>query len=140
MIRGALAGNGGEMAVTKEQLATDNACSATSNPTSSTTKSSTQKQTRRRPARKSGAERLRCAADRRVGQNSKKLADLLTAKALAGELAYAKVLVGLADGKTPEPVKNPRLLSLMMQLETEPEWVDPEEPKADSGQCAGNSE
>jgi hypothetical protein len=133
MIRGALAGNGGEMAVTKEQLATDN-------PTSSTTKSSTQKQTRRRPARKSGAERLRCAADRRVGQNSKKLADLLTAKALAGELAYAKVLVGLADGKTPEPVKNPRLLSLMMQLETEPEWVDPEEPKADSGQCAGNSE
>ena len=136
------------MAVTKEQLATDNACSATgnrtdkptssaasgtssgvaSNPTSGTTggatKKSTKKQTRRRRARKSGAEQLRSAADRRVGRNSKKLADLLTEKALAGELAYAKMLVGLADGKKPEP-ENRRLLSLIEELATEPGWVEP---------------
>ena len=146
------------MAVTKEQLATDNSCSATgsatgnstgdstggtasgttSGTTSSTTsgatssaasgatKKSTKKQTRRRTARKSGAERLRSAADRRVGQNSKELADLLLGKALAGELAYAKVLVGLADGKKPEPGPEKRhWLSFIEQLATEPEWAEP---------------
>ena len=137
------------MAVTKEQLATDNTCSATgnstgnstgnptsgttSNPasgatssaTSGTTKKSTKKQTRRRTARKSGAERLQSAADRRVGRNSKKLADLLMEKALAGELAFAKVLVELADGKKAEP-ENRRLLSLIEDLASEPVWVEPE--------------
>jgi hypothetical protein len=120
-IRGALAGNGGKMAVTKEQLTTGNVCSATGNPTSSTTWNETWKQARRKSARKSGAERVRCAADRRVGQNSKKLADLLMAKALAGDLAYAKALVGLADGKKPEPVKG-LWLRYAELLEADPEW------------------
>ena len=91
------------------------------NTTSSTTKNGTQKQPRRRPVRKSGAERLRCAADRRVGKNSEKLADLLTEKALAGDLAYAKALVGLADAKKPERVKR-RGLSLAQRLALEPPW------------------
>jgi hypothetical protein len=105
------------MAEPLQKLVIDNAC----NTTSSTTKNGTQKQPRRRPVRKSGAERLRCAADRRVGKNSEKLADLLTAKALAGDLAYAKALVGLADGKKPEPVRR-RGIDLLSWLESEPEW------------------
>lgn len=134
------------MVITKEQSATDNSGNVTSSTTSDatsgttkscttsstassttrsgTTKSSAKKKTRRRTARKSGAERLRSAADRRVGQNAKRLADLLTEKALAGELAYAKVLVGLADGKKAEP-KNRRWLSMIEELATEPEWVEP---------------
>jgi hypothetical protein len=37
------------------------------------------------------------------GRNSEKLADLLTEKALAGDLASTKVLVALAEGKKPSP-------------------------------------
>lgn len=74
--------------------------------------------------RRDGAERLRLAADKRVGRNSEKLADLLTEKALAGDLASAKVLVGLAEGKKPQPEikKKRRGPSLAEQLAAEPQW------------------
>jgi hypothetical protein len=78
--------------------------------------------------RKDGAEALRWAADHKVGKNSKRLAEMLTQKALAGDLASAKVLLALAEGKTPIPVKKPVVfgLSLAARLAKEPEWVDPE--------------
>ena len=84
-------------------------------------------------AHKDGAEKLRQAADRRVGWASEKLADLLEKKALEGNLSSLKVLVMLAERKKPrpEPVKKPRKARLAQRWESEPEWrVKQEEPPA----------
>jgi hypothetical protein len=77
-------------------------------------------------AHKDGAERLRQAADKRVGRNSEQLADLLETKALAGNLDSLKVLVMLAERKKPRPVpvKKPRRPSLALRLGAEPEWEE----------------
>jgi hypothetical protein len=109
------------MAVLQKALKTDN----TKAKTRRTTKSKGGKRARREnPSHKDGAERLRQAADKRVGRNSEKLADLLTEKALDGDLASAKTLFGLAAGKKPipEPVKKRRGLSYAERLAAEPEW------------------
>jgi hypothetical protein len=98
-----------------------------SNTTSSTTVDKTRKPARRRAARKSGAEKLRQEADKQVAQNSKELAGLLTKKALAGDLAYTKALVGLAEGKKPEPEKKRRGLTVAERLAREPQWEGPPE-------------
>jgi hypothetical protein len=114
------------MAETLQALSTEN----TSEKASSTTKKGRpERASREKTARKSGAERLRQAADRRVGRNSKKLADLLTEKALKGDLASTKVLVGLAERKKPsqEPAKKRRGPSLAEQLAAEPQWVEEQE-------------
>jgi hypothetical protein len=80
-------------------------------------------------------ERLRRAADRRVGRDSEKLAELLSEKALQGDLASAKVLVALADGKKPAPAKQESAFkSLIANLAAEPDWKGGEE------QGAGNRE
>jgi hypothetical protein len=76
---------------------------------------------------KGGAERLRRAVDRRVGKNSEKLADVLTNKALAGDLAFAKAVVALADAKKPDPVKKPIGPRFVELLAKEPRWEG--EPK-----------
>jgi len=76
---------------------------------------------------KDGAERLRRAVDRRVGKNSERLAEVLTNKALAGDLAFAKAVVALADAKKPDPVKKPTGPSFAEQLAMEPRWEG--EPK-----------
>jgi hypothetical protein len=80
-------------------------------------------------ARKDGAARLRWAADKRVGRNSEKLADLLTEKALNGDLASTKILVSLATGKKPvaEPVKKRHGPSFADRLAAEPEWREDSE-------------
>jgi hypothetical protein len=73
---------------------------------------------------KDGAERLRRAADKRVGRASEELADLLESKALEGNLNSLKVLVMLAERKRPrpEPVKKPRVPSYAQRLAAEPVW------------------
>jgi hypothetical protein len=73
------------MAVTEQALKTDNASRKTGN----TTKNEKRERAVRtrdggKTARKGGAERLQEAADRRVGRNSEKLADLLE-EALEGK-------------------------------------------------------
>lgn len=75
-------------------------------------------------APKDGAERLRQAADKRVGRNSEKLAELLETKALSGNLDSLKVLVMLAERKkpSPEPVKKPRRPGIAHQWAAEPAW------------------
>ena len=113
-----MARNGEKMAVTKQVLGVEKASSATSK----TTKNKARKPARRKAVHKSGAEQLRCAADKRVGRNSAKLADLMTEKALKGNLAYTKALVGFAEGKKPEPVKKRRGPTLAERLEREPQW------------------
>jgi len=71
----------------------------------------------------------------RVGMNSEELADLLTRKALEGDLASAKVLVALADGKKPraEQAKKRRGPSLAERLAAQPEWREPPEEKVETG-------
>jgi hypothetical protein len=74
-------------------------------------------------------ERLRRAVDKRVGKNSEKLADVLTAKALKGKLSTTRFMVGLAEGKKPEEkaAKKRRGPSAAERFEMEPEWVEPSE-------------
>jgi len=113
-----MARNGEQMAEAKQELEVDQASSATSK----TTKNKARKPTGRKAAHKSGAEQLRCAADRQVGRNSAQLADLMTEKALKGNLAYTKALMGFAEGKKPEPVKKRRGPTLAQRLKAEPQW------------------
>jgi hypothetical protein len=64
-------------------LKTDEAKEKSSNITSKRRKERSSRESR---AQVDGAEKLRQAADRRVGQHSKKIADLLVANALKGDL------------------------------------------------------
>ena len=119
-------GNDGKMNEGQQELRTDDE----SRQTGGTTKSRTgQRASRNTTARKDGAERLRQEADKQVGQNSEELAALLTEKALAGDLASTKVLVGLAERKKPRPErkKKRRGPSLAEQWAAEPEWQGEEE-------------
>ena len=113
-----VARNGGKMAEAQEALGVEKASSTTNG----TTKNKTRRPAGRRAPRKSGTEKLRQEADKRVGWNSKKLADLLTNEALKGDLAYTKALVGFAEGKKPEPVKKRRGLTQAERLAREPQW------------------
>ena len=102
--------------------------------TSGTTESSEPKRARRESAsRKDGVELLRQAANKRVARNSEKLADLLEEKALKGDLASAKTLVALADGRKPLPekVKKRRELTYAQQLKKEPQWQGKAEDEDD---------
>jgi len=119
-VRGALAGNVGKMAVLQQKLSSDNV----SKTTGRTTKKRRQKRADEKTSCKDGAERLHQAADKRVGRISEKLADLLSNKALAGDLASARVLFGLAERKKPiqAPVKKRRGPSLAERWAAEPEW------------------
>jgi hypothetical protein len=115
------------MAEAKLELVVDKASSSTSK----TTKNKARKPTGRKTSHKSGAEQLRCAADRQVGRNSKELADLMTKKALKGNLAYTKALVGFAEGKKPEPVKKRRGPTLAERLRAEKQWEGGDEEDRD---------
>jgi hypothetical protein len=120
---GALAGNDGTMDDTKQKSKTDNANSETGNTTND---SALKRAGRRRATRKDGVQMLRKAADQRVGEKSEELADVVTGKALKGDLASVKVLVELADGKkpVPEPVKRRRGLTQAERWAMEPQWQD----------------
>jgi hypothetical protein len=120
------------MAVTQQALKTDDASRKTDKAIGKTKGGGAAKTSKRvsggKTARKDGVERLRKAADKRVGRISEKLADLLEGNALKGDLASTKVLVGLAERKKPmpEPKKRRRGPSLPDQLAQEPEWEGPE--------------
>jgi hypothetical protein len=129
------------MAVAEQALKTDNASGITGN---TTKKGKRDRAVRRRDggtrARKGGAERLQEAADRRLGRNSERLANLLEVKALEGNLASMKVLVMLAERKKPrpEPVKKPRGPSLAERLAMERPWREVREEGQEQG--AGSKE
>jgi hypothetical protein len=85
--------------------------------------------------REAGVERLKKAADRVLGRNSAKLANLLLDKAVEGKLEGARLLVKLAESKKP-PVKPKRTWdgkTLAEMLASEPEWVEPEEELEEPG-------
>lgn len=79
--------------------------------------------------RGNGLERLESAADRRLGQASEALADLLLEKAKDGKVESARLLVTLAEHrlkrKPPvEKTKKRRGPSWAELLASEPEWVE----------------
>jgi hypothetical protein len=112
------------MAVLQQKLSSDIASMTTGR----TTRNRRRKRAVEKTPSKDGAERLRQAADKRVGRISEKLADLLSDKALKGDLASARVLFGLAERKKPiqEPVKKRRGPGLAERLAAEPEWKEEE--------------
>jgi len=119
-----LAGNGGRMAEARHELGKGE----TRGKQSSTTNNGARGRAgRQRAGCVDGVEQLRWAADSRLHRNWRELADLLTDKALHGDLASAKALVGLAEGKKPrpKPVKGGRLLSGAARLAAEPRWQAP---------------
>jgi hypothetical protein len=86
----------------------------------------------RKKGGKDGAEQLRKAADKSVGRNSAKLAKVLTDKALGGDLASAKVLIGFADRKKPVAKPNRSLFGdQAAKWAAEPQWVWPEEEEGE---------
>lgn len=127
-----MAGNDGRMAATEQMLKAEKASKKTGS-TTTNKKRRTARTGGGKRAHKDGAERLRQAADRRVGRNSEKLADLLETKALEGNLASLKVLVMLAERKRPrpEPVKKPRRPSVAQRWAAEPAWREEREEKRD---------
>ena len=83
--------------------------------------------------RRNGLERLKRAADQRLGGASEELADLLLDKAKAGKMESTQLLVKLAESKKKpkarEKKKKKSATSLLVeQLCSEPEWVE-EKPK-----------
>jgi len=129
-----LAGNDERMTAKKQELNAGNA----SRKTGSTTTNKKQQAAKTgggKRAHKDGAERLRQAADKRVGRASEKLADLLETKALEGNLASLKVLVMLAERKKPrpEPVKKPRRSNLAQRWAREPALPEKEEEDGEQG-------
>jgi hypothetical protein len=81
--------------------------------------------------RGNGLERLEKAADRRLGQASEALADLLLEKAKVGKVESARLLMTLAEHrmkrKPPEKKKKKRRgPSWADLLASEPEWKEPE--------------
>ena len=117
-----VAGKGGEMSETVQTLEIDDA----SGTRGSTTKTRKRNAGAGRTARTSGAERLRRAANKKVGRKSDELAEALLNKALKGDVASTKALVDLADGMKPEPARKRDGLSyaqlLMADLEENGEW------------------
>jgi hypothetical protein len=127
--QGALARNGGMMAETQQEQKAVNTKKKISRSTKGKAKAGTSK-TLAEPSRKSrsrvdGAEKLRQAADRLVGEHSEELADLLTRKAVKGDLASARVLVALAEHKKPlpEPAKKRRGRAAAILLSEESGWA-----------------
>jgi hypothetical protein len=108
---------------------------ATSQEATSSTTGTTQQQTsRRKTPCNDGVERLRHAADKQVGQNWEELTNLLTAKALSGDLASAKALVALAAGKKPRPKRAKKRpgLTLAQRYAAEPQWQGKEEEEEEA--------
>src|SRR5271157_476015 len=115
-----MAGNGGKMAELGRKSSRETAKGKTSN------KNTGKRASRGKKARKAGAERLRLAVDKRLGQNSESLANMLRDQAMGGNVATTRAMVEIAEHKKaqPEPVKKKRGRSLVERLAAEPEWQD----------------
>ncbi|MGA2085238.1 MAG: hypothetical protein ABSG60_06960 [Terracidiphilus sp.] len=115
-----MAGNGGKMAEYGRKSSRKTAKAITSN------KGKGKGASRGKRARKAGAERLRLAVDKRLGENSERLANMLTDQAMGGNVATTRAMVEIAEHKKaqPEPVKKKRGRSLAELLAAEPAWQD----------------
>ena len=95
---------------------------------------------KRRTTKRDGAARLKKAADGKVAQHTEELAELLTRKALGGDVATARLLVSLAEGGKPVAVrrkgKGKRKLDALIERWTNgPQWQGPmEEERGEVGE------
>jgi hypothetical protein len=104
--------------------------------TGATPDCSTENRGKKRMVKKrDGAARLRRLMDERVAQLTEQLADVLTQKALGGDVNTARLMVALAEGGKPEKKKKKRP-SLALAWAVAPEWVDPAEGEKATGTCA----
>jgi hypothetical protein len=110
----------------------------TGNTTSKTTSRTTKKKTRKtksggKATSKDGVELLRQAMNVRLVRDSEALANLISGKALQGDLSNTKAMVGLAAGKKPlpEPVKKRRGPSQAARFANEPQWQGEEEEEVE---------
>ncbi len=153
---GTMAGNGGAMAEARQKSkqgkipkskAYQQAKSRTKGSAAAARKKRAKTPVRRETERErtvpaDGAEELKRAADREVGQNSLELAEVLRKKAIKGDLASVKLLVTLAAQKKPieKAVDNSGGFggsSTAERWEAEPQCTDPlpgEEPEAGNKQ------
>jgi hypothetical protein len=141
MVRGTKAGNGGTMAEATDESKAGKASGKTWGKGEHSRLhwmrqweiETGQRMSTRNRVSTDGAERLRRAADKKVGRNSAKLAEVLTKKALAGDLASARMLLALAEAKKPVPAKKskgPTLAEwLLLDLKENGEFKGPKEEK-----------
>lgn len=83
-----------------------------------------------------GTDKLKQAADKKLRENSEKIAESLLKKTLAGNSISAKLLISLAEGKTDCQVEEvvQRRCNLAEELASEPEWVgELDEAEAEAG-------
>ncbi len=143
-----MAGNGGTMAEARQKLKKEKRPGSKTNQKANNKERSrsgeaTGKRKTKIPARgkaeqeqavpADGAEELKRAADREVGQNSLELAEVLRKKAMKGDLASVKLLVTLAAQKKPveKAADATGGQTLAERWEAEPPWTGPlpgEEP------------
>jgi hypothetical protein len=116
------------MADTRVKLKTGTSQEATSSTTDTTEQSS-----KRRPSCTDGVERFRQAADKQVGWNAEELANLLVQKALGGDLACAKALVGYAEARKPRTkrAKKQPGLTQAQRYANEPQWQGKEDEQVE---------
>jgi len=129
--------NGGTMADLRQKLSRNKATQETG--------STTEKKKRVRAVRgktpcADGVGQLRRAAEQWAGWNSEKIAKALANKAVNGNLASAKELVSLAEGKKASPEKGKKWCgpSMAERLASEPRWQ--EGKGGDREQGRGNRE
>jgi hypothetical protein len=85
-----------------------------------------------------GAEKLKAAADKKLEENSDKIAESLLKSLIKGSVTSAKLLIALAEGQIDceDEALVQRFYSLAEELGKEPGWKgDPSEEEAES--CAG---
>jgi len=148
-VRGALAGNGEEMAVAIQVLKAKKSSgkkgtTSTTRERSSKPKSRTGSEAAQRAglearpeeseeaggaeeARADGPGQLWEAANRELADNSHAIAKSLAAKAALGNTACAKILVDLMKGKKPAPKRKPGELTDAQRLQRDKPWEGPED-------------
>ena len=140
--RGALAGNGDEMASVKQELKgrkpsvkkdVKKEVRPSRKPSSrkggkATKRAKVKAKPKEAEEQKSGDERtdgkevLQRAAHRAAAEKSRQIAEKLAAKAALGDAASTRMLVLLMDGKLPPPRRKPGELTYAQQLAMDPPW------------------
>ena len=90
--------------------------------------------------RKAGAEKMRKAADKVIGQDSRKIAEALSENGKKGQLQSIKFLYELSeqDAQSDEQSGAQKMRSLAAELASAPEWRD--EPVKMSDDVEGSKE
>jgi hypothetical protein len=146
VVRGALAGNGGEMAEAGRKLQAQKPSSQKGNTASrkprsrtgskATKRTGTQTSKKKTQALKGakdvcvdGAGRLRDAANRALAKRSRDIADELAERAAHGNTTCAKMLVDLTAGKMPEPQTLTREMTTAQELMRDQTWEEEQQAR-----------